>query len=184
MRPRPVVDILETLEPIPLDSSHEIRVAMVAVDGICRIRAREWERAPVDSEQAVNLWVSAVREFIASLVPNTAVHPVKDFIGEACLIVGARLESGDYFALVPSEIIERLEDSGILARYNVHVIKPLPATLEVHEWVPADEVIEVTNPTFEGWLEVTRGVGESREKMRQIVEGFSTKSEIENEGDN
>ena len=61
------------------------------VDGICRIRAREWERAPIDSEQAVNLWVSAVREFIASLVPDTAVHPVKDFIGEACLIVGARL---------------------------------------------------------------------------------------------
>ena len=84
---------------------------------------------------------------------------------------------------MPSEIIERLEESGILVRYNVHVPSPLPATLEVQEWQPTDEVIEVTNPTFEGWLEVTRGVGESREKMRQIVEGFSTKSEIENEGD-
>ena len=50
--------------------------------------------------------------------------------------------------------------------------------------MPTDEVVEVTNPTFEGWQDVTRGVEESREMMRQIVEGFSTKSEIENEGDN
>ena len=153
------------------------------VDGICRIRAREWERAPIDSEQAVNLWVSAVREFIASLVPDTAVHPVKDFIGEACLIVGARLESGDLFDLDPSQIVEWLEGSGILARYNVRVPNPLPATLEVREWVPADEVIEVTNPTFDGWLGVVRGVEESRATTRRMLAEFLAKRKSEAEND-
>ena len=128
MRRHPVVCVLETLEPIPLDSSHELRVEMVSVDGACRIWAREWERAPADSEYP---WVSAIKGFIKSLVPDTTVHPVRDFIEEACAIVGARLESGDLLDLAPSEIVERLEVSGILARYKVRVTKPLPATLEV-----------------------------------------------------
>ena len=123
MRRHPIVCVLETLAPIPLDSSHALRVEMVSVDGACRIRAREWERAPADSEYP---WVSAIREFIKSLVPGTAVHPVRDFVEEACAIVGTRLVSGDLRSLAPSEIMERLEDSGILARYNVRVTKPLP----------------------------------------------------------
>ena len=170
MRRHPIVCVLETLEPIPLDSSHEIRVEMISVDGACRIRAREWERAPADSEYP---WVSAIRGFIKSLVPDTAVHPVKDFVEEACAIIGACLVSGDLLDLAPSEIVGRLEDSGILTRYNVRVTKPLPATLEVQAWQPADEVVEVPYPTMAGWLDVIRGVGESREKMRQTIEGFS-----------
>jgi len=90
--------------------------------------------------------------------------------------------------LVPSEIVGRLEDSGILARYNVRVTKPLPATLEMQEWVPADEVIEVPNPTFDGWQGVVRGVEESRVITRRMLEEFlaKRKSEAENdyEGDN
>ena len=117
IRPHPVVDVLEALEPIPLDSSHEIRVEMVAVDGTCRIRAREWERLPARSDQEeVDLWVVAIREFIKSLVPDTTVHPVRDFVREACALVRAGPESDDRFMLVPSEIVGRLEDSGILAR--------------------------------------------------------------------
>ena len=100
MRRHPIVCVLETLEPIPLDSSHEIRVEMVSVDGACRIRAREWERAPADSEYP---WVSAIREFIKSLVPDTAVHPVKDFVKEACSIVGARLNPGIISRWCPQE---------------------------------------------------------------------------------
>ncbi|MCH8145312.1 MAG: hypothetical protein IIA55_11390 [Gemmatimonadetes bacterium] len=167
MQPLPIVRVLETLEPIPLDSSHEIRVEMISVDGACRIRAREWERAPADS---VYPWVSAIREFIKSLVPDTAVHPVRDFVEEACAIVGARLVSGDLLDLAPSEIVERLEVSGILAQYKVRVTKPLPTTLEVQEWQPTDEVVEVTNPTMAGWLDVVRGTDESREAMRQTIE--------------
>ena len=166
MRPPPAVCVLETLEPIPLDSSHEIRVEMISVNGACRIRAREWERAPADSEYP---WVSAIREFIKSLVPDTTVHPVRDFIEEACAIVGTRLVSGDLRSLAPSEIVGRLEDSGVLVRYNVGVPDPLPATLEVQEWQPADEVIEVPYPTIEGWLEVIRGVGESRTALRRML---------------
>ena len=74
--------------------------------------------------------------------------------------------------------MERLEDSGILARYSVRVTKPLPATLELQEWVPADEETEVPYPTMAGWLDVIRGVGESREMMRQIV------AENDDEGEN
>ena len=182
MRPPPAVCVLETLEPIPLDSSHEIRVEMISVNGACRIRAREWERAPADSEYP---WVSAIREFIKSLVPDTTVHPVRDFIEEACAIVGTRLVSGDLRSLAPSEIVGRLEDSGVLVRYNVGVPDPLPATLEVQGWQPTDEVVEVTNPTMTWWLDVVRGTDESREAMRQTIESFSTKSETENyEGGN
>lgn len=169
MRRHPIVCVLETLEPIPLDNSHELRVEMVSVDGACRIRAREWERAPADSEYP---WISAVIKFVKSLVPDTTVHPVKDFIEEACSIIGACLVSGDLRSLAPSEIVERLEDSGILARYKVCVTNP-PAALEVQAWQPTDEVIEVTNPTMAGWLDVVRGTDESREAMRQTIEKFN-----------
>ncbi len=48
MRLPPTVRVLETLEPIPLDSLHELRVELVDVDGIRRIRVREWERPPIE----------------------------------------------------------------------------------------------------------------------------------------
>ena len=60
-----------------------------------------------------------------------------------------------------------------MTSYNVHVTKPLPATLEVQGWQPTDEVVEVTNPTMTGWLDVVRGVEESREMMRQTIEKFN-----------
>lgn len=92
MRRLPIVRVLEALEPIPLDALHEIRVELLTVDGICRIRAREWERVPVDSDQA-----------------------------------------------------------------------------KVQEWQASDEVIEVANPTIDGWL----GVVYAAEQFR--LEGYSAK---------
>ncbi len=108
-------------------------------------------------------------------LPVLAINAATDsaaenFIRDACSIVGSRLESGARFALVPSEIMERLEESGILARYNVHMPKPIPATLGVREWQPTDEVIEVENPTIDGWVSVVRAAERSRTKIHHMLD--------------
>ena len=58
MQPHPIVCVLETLEPNPLDSSHEIGVEMISVDGACRMRGREGGRGAGGSEDA---WVAGLR---------------------------------------------------------------------------------------------------------------------------
>ena len=170
MTPLPTVRILESITPISLGFAYEIRVELIEVDGIRRIRIRGGKRVP--EAEDVERQAVAVRRFIASLAASTN-STAKRFTREASEIVAAHLESGENMptvrswplnlAIVPSEIVRCLRESGILARFNISEPETISPTLDVQGvWTPTDEVIEIEGYTSHGWAEVVRAADRSR----------------------